>query len=139
MTGADGEFVDADDLGCGEAGAVELFGHVLFVEVLDGVPVKVEVFGDILDRGQSAVAADADGEAMSVTRVVGEPVEVLALHGITQAASDATDRPLEVNAPAAGIEVADQSSSLVVEVPVEGATDSADRFFERRRSGITTA
>ena len=78
VPGADGEFVDADDLGARAAGSVELLPHVLLVELLDGVPLEEQVLGRVLDGGDPAVASDPEGKAPSVMRVVGDPVEAFA-------------------------------------------------------------
>ena len=133
VPGADGEFVDADDLGSRAAGAVELLPHVLLVELLDGVPIEVQVLGHVLDGGDPAVAADAEGEALGVKRVVGEPVEAFALHGLALPAEDAADGEFQVDAPAAAVEVADPSRGLIVEGAMAGAAHSAACFFRRRR------
>jgi hypothetical protein len=139
VAGADGEFVDADDLRSGLADAIELFAHVLFVEFLDGVPVEVEVLGDILDGGEPAVASDADGEASGRAGVVGEPVESFAFHGAAHLAEDAPAGELQVDAPPAAVEVADLARVLIVEGPMVGSTHSAGSFFRRRLREMTTA
>jgi hypothetical protein len=136
---ADGEFVDADDFGAGVAGPIELLPHVLLVEFLDGMPVEVPVLGNVLDGGEATVAADPDGEALGVVRVVGQPVEAFAFHGMAPATADASDGELQVDAPAAAIEVAYPSKGLVVEGAMAGAAPATAGFFRRRRRAMTTA
>ena len=103
------------------------------------MPVEVQVLGNVLDGGQAAVAADADGEALGVVRVVGEPVEAFAFHGVAVPTVDAANGELQVDASAAAIEVADLSEGLIVEGAMAGAAHSAARFFRRRRREMTTA
>ena len=139
MAGTDGEFVDADDLGAGLTDVGQLLAHVLLVEFLDGVPVEVEVLGDILDRGEPAVTSDADGEAVGVARIVGEPVESFAFHGTTPPAGDAADGKLEVDASSAAVEIADGSRVVIVEGAMAGAAVAAECFFRSLRREMTTA
>jgi len=129
VAGSDGKFVDADDFGAGLPDPKELFAHVLFVEILDGLPVEVEVFGDILDGGEATVTSDADGEAPRVSRVVGEPIESFAFHDAAYPTEDASAGELQVNATPATIEIADLTRVLIVEGPVFGPTHSAGGFF----------
>jgi len=139
MAWPDGNFINTDDLGSGGAGTIELLLHVLFVEILDRMPFEVEVLGDILHGGDSAVASDTNGEAMGVAWIVGQPIETFAFHGITRSAVDASNGDVKVDASSSGIEVADVARGLVVERVMDDAADAAGGFFERRRSGITTA
>jgi hypothetical protein len=111
----------------------------LFVEFLDGVPVEVEVLGDILDGGVSTVASDADGEALGEVRVVGEPFESFAFHGIAPPTCNATDGELQVDASPAAVEIAGLTRGLIVEGVMDGATLSAGGFLRSRRSGMTAA
>ena len=136
---ADGQFVDADDLGAGSADAFELFAHVLLVEFLDGVPVEVEVLGDVCDGGEPAIASDADGEATGVAGVVGEPVESFAFHGLALPTGDAANGELQMDATPAAVEIANAAKLLIVERAVDGSTHSTGGFFRRRSSGMTTA
>ena len=139
MPGSDREFVDANDLGAGAASPVELLLHVQLVEVLDGVPVEVPVLGNILHRSDATVATDPDGEALSEVRVVGQPVEVFAFHGLALATENASDRELQVDAAATAIEVTDPSRGSIVEGSMAEAADATACFFRRRWRAMTTA
>ena len=139
MPGSNREFVDADDLGAGAAGPVELLLHVPLVEVLDGVPVEVPVLGNILHCSDATGAIDPDGEALSEMRVVGQPVEVFAFHGLALATEDASDRKLQVDAATIAIEVTDRSRGSIVEGSIAEAADATAWFFRRRWRAMTTA
>jgi len=139
VTGPDREFVDADDFGGGAADAIELLLHVLLVEVLDRVPLEEQVLGHVLDGGDPAVASDPEGKAPGVVRVVGDPVEAFAFHGLALPAEDPADGDFQVDASAAAVEVADAAQGLIVERPMAGAALTATRFFRRRRRATTTA
>lgn len=141
MPRPDREFVAADDLGAGMACPVELLLHVRLVEIFDGVPVEMKVLGSVLDGGDTTVASrfHRDREALGVTRVVGKPVELFAFHGLAVATADAPNVDLQVDAPAAAIEVAYPASRLIVEGAMTGAAQAAACFFRRRFRAMTTA
>ena len=82
----DGDLVDADDPRRGAAGPAELLAHVLLVQLLDGMPVEVQFLGDRLDGALPAASAHVEGEPLGVERVVGQPVQPLALHAAAPAA-----------------------------------------------------
>jgi hypothetical protein len=103
------------------------------------VPVEVPILGNILNGGHTTVATDPDGEAPGELRVVGQPVEAFAFHGLTHSTGDAADRELQVDAAATTVEVADATRGLVIEEAMAGAAYAAGRFFRRRRRVTTTA
>jgi hypothetical protein len=94
----DGDLVDADHLGSGQAGLGELLPHVLLVQPLDRVPVQEQLFGYLLDRRRAATPPHEEGEPPGVQRVVGEPVQLFALHAATPGAVDPAHREEEVDA-----------------------------------------
>ena len=63
------------------AGAAELLGHVLLVQLLDRVPIEVQLLGHRLDRTVPATSPHEEGEPLGVERIVGQPVEAFGLHG----------------------------------------------------------
>ena len=103
------------------------------------MPVEVQVLGHVLDGGEAAVAANPEGKALGVVRVVGQPIEAFAFHGLAVATEDASDGELQVDAPAAAIEIAYLSKGLIVEGALAGTTQAAAGFFRRRRREMTTA
>src|SRR4051794_5341803 len=115
---ADGDLVDADDPRSGAACPAELLPHVLLVQLLDGVPLQVQLLGDGLYGALPAPPADVEGESLGVQRIVRQPVQALALHATTLGAVDPANRELEVDPPVAARDVPDAPESLIV----EGAT-----------------
>jgi hypothetical protein len=79
----DGDFVDADDPGRRGSRPAELLVHVLLVQFLDGVPIEEEFFGHLLDGCLATAAAHAEGEALGVQRIVGQPVQAFGFHAPT--------------------------------------------------------
>ena len=89
--------------------------------------------------GEATIAANANGEALRVVWVVGKPVEAFAFHGLAMAAEDATDGELQIDTPAAAVEITDISWRLIIKGTVGGAAHAAACFFRRRRREMTTA
>ena len=124
-------------LGAGQPARRSCSAHVLLVQLLDGLPIEVQLLGDGLDGTIPATPADIEGEPLGVERVVGQPVETFGLHAATPPTIDPANREVEVDAPVATGEVAHAARSLVVDVGAAPHTPQA--FFRRRRSGMTTA
>jgi len=139
MTLANGDFVDADDTRRRRSCPLELLPHVLFIEVSDRVPIEVKLLGNIGDGRGSAMASDLDCEASGEVRVVGEPVEAFAFHGLALSARDPTYGEFEVDAASSTIEVAHLANDLIVEGVARRAAVTANRFSGRRWSVSTTA
>src|SRR4030066_123874 len=58
--------VDADDLRPGRSGTPQLLTHVLLLELLDRVPLKMQLLGDILDGRGAAALPDVEREPLGV-------------------------------------------------------------------------
>ena len=136
---ADGDLVDADDPWSGAAGPAELFLHVLLVQLLDGMPVEVQLLGNRPDGALPAAPPHVEGEPFGVERVVRQPLQLFALHAATPRAIDPANRELEIDPPVAARDVAHAARPLVVEGARSAPADPAARFFRRRRSVMTTA
>ena len=117
----------------------QLGGHVLLRQRLDGLPVEVELLGDILDRGLPAATPDVVGEALGVKRVVGEEVELFAFHSAATLALNPPDLEFQIHAPVAARQVANPTGASVVPAGMYPAAAAASRFFERRTRSMTTA
>jgi hypothetical protein len=119
--------IDTDHFGAWRAGARQLRCHVLLIQLLDGIPVEVELFGYILDRRLAAAP----------THKVGEPlgeVEPLPFHFATKPAKNASHFQFEKYARVAAREVAYVTHRAIVPAVVGRTATSTQRFFERRFS-----
>src|ERR1700730_1016258 len=54
--------------------------HVLFVQLLDCLPVKLEFLGNILDRRASTTPSNVKSKSFGIERVVRQEIQTLALH-----------------------------------------------------------
>src|SRR5262245_42500425 len=136
---ADGDLVDADDPRRRAARPAGLLPHVLLVQLLDGMPVEVQLLGDRLDGALPAPPPDVEGEPLGGEGVVRQPVQPCPLHAATPGAVDPAYRDVEIDPPVATGDVADAPRSLVVERTAAAPTDPTACFFRRRRSVMTTA
>lgn len=139
MTLADRDFIDADDAGRWRSGQFKLPLHVLFVEIFDGVPVEVEILGDIGNSCEATTASDPSGETSGEVGIVGEPVESLAFHGVALTTVNPSNGELEIDATATAIVVAYPANGLIVERTMSDTALSAECFWGRRRSVMTAA
>jgi hypothetical protein len=101
--------------------------------------VEIELFGDILDRGLPAALPDVVGETLGVERVVGEKVELFALHGTATLALNPPHLDFQVHTPVAAGEIANLTRPPVVPTRLRSTTAAAGRFFERRSRVMTRA
>src|SRR6516165_9202661 len=136
---ADGNLIDADHRRRGRAGLPELLGHVLLVQLLDGLPIEAQLLGDRLDRAVATALAHVEGETLRVEGVVGEPGEPFGLHASTPPTGDAPDGEGQIDPLIATSEVTQAAWPLVVEARETLTTGAASRFFRRRRKVSRTA
>jgi hypothetical protein len=136
---ADGDLIDADDAGRRRARTPQLLAHVLHFKGLDRLPVEMEFAGHIANGRAAAAAADIEGKAFGVERVVRQPGQFFLLHGVAPAAVHASDLDLQVDACIATGQVANAPQLAVVEAPLKSSADAAGRFFRRRRRLTTRA
>lgn len=129
---ADRDLVDAEGLRRRRADAAQLLAHVVFVEFLDRLPVKIQLLGHILDRARAAAPPDIEREALRVEGVVGQEVQLLALHGLASPAGHPSYLELEVDAHLAVGQIAHPTQPSVVPREVDRPTCSTERFFSRR-------
>ena len=128
--------VDADDLGPGPSGAPQLLAHVLHLELLDRVPLKMQLLGNVLDARRAAAPPHVERESLGVAWIVGQEVEALALHRATAAAGDPAQLELHEDPHAAAREIANPAHRSIVDAAVNPPAHSTRRFFERRTSLI---
>jgi hypothetical protein len=129
-----GDLIQPNDLRGGRAGALELRAHVLLVQLLDRVPIELELLGHGLDRAVAAATAHVVGKTLGVERVVGEKLQPLALHLAAPLAGDTPYLQLEVYAGVRARQIAHPSRAPIVPAEVNRAARAADGFFDRRVS-----
>ena len=139
MTLADRDLVDADGFRSWRAHTGELRPHVLLLQVLDGVPVEMQLLRDVLHRGGATSPADVVGEALGVMRVVGQECQSLASRLATTAASHPPHLEFEIDPGIPVGQIAGATYRAIVPAVVHRAAGTADRFFSRRTSVITRA
>ena len=117
MAGSDAEFVDADGGGCRWTGKVELLLHIKLVNVFDGLPVQTHFLRNVGDRRGPAASAHGENEALGVTRIVGEPVEMFAFHPALRTLH-ATVFELQKHGATATIEIASTAREAVIRATI---------------------
>ncbi len=136
---ADRDLVDADGFGSWPARAGELRAHVLLLQRLDRLPVKIEFLGNVLDGGLATAPPHVVGKALGIEGVVRQEVEPLALHVAATLAPHATHLELQIDARVATREIANAPRASVVPARLGSTTAAADVFFERRTRVMTRA
>ena len=74
---SDRDFINANHLRSWLARLGKLRSHVLLIELLDRVPVELELLGDVLDRGRATAPPYVIGKALGIKRVVGQKLQSL--------------------------------------------------------------
>jgi hypothetical protein len=136
---ANRDLVDADRLGARRARLGQLCSHVLLLECLDGVPIKMQLLGQVLDRGRTAAPADVASKPLRIERVVGQELQPLALHSAATAALNAPNFELEVDPRVAAGQIASPTRAPVVPPRLRSTAAAAGRFFEHRTRRRTRA
>jgi hypothetical protein len=136
---ADRDFVDADRHRRRRSRLRQLGTHVLLVQLLDGVPIQMQFFGDIADRRAAATAADVKSKSLGVERVVRQELQALTLHLAALTAPDAPHLELQEDPQIAGCKIANAPNFAIVPAEVLSSARPARRFFERRTSVTTRA
>jgi hypothetical protein len=139
VTLSDRDFVDADGLGARRTRFLQLGGHVLLVQFLDGVPVQMQFFGDILDAARATAAPDIPGKPLGAERIVGQEVELLPPHLAATPAENPPNLDFEVDPRVAARQIAHSTCRAVVPTRVRSTAFLADCFFERRTRVMTRA
>src|ERR1700756_3281429 len=136
---ADRDLVNADRARTRRASTLKLGPHVLHLQRLDRVPVKLEFLGDIADRCLAAAAADIERKAFGEVRIVRQKIQPFALHGAAAAACDAPHFEFQNNPKSCARQVADLPYPPIVPARLDPSAPVAHRFFERRsRCAIRT-
>jgi hypothetical protein len=134
-----GDLVNANDVRSRGSNPAQLFAHVLFVQLLDGVPIEEELLRYFLDWSLTTTSAHEKGEPLGVKGIVGQPVQRFGFHAATPGTQDSAHGEDEVNVFIATGEITDASRPLVVVAAIHRATDATNRFFRRRCKAISTA
>src|SRR5208283_1232075 len=129
---ADRDLIDPNDLRAGGADAPDLFAHVVHLQPLDGLPVQVQLCGDVADRASATAPAHVQGKPLRMQGVLDQKVQPLALHRATLPAVDPTHLQIEVNAVIGAGQIPDPPAPSVVPAAIRRAAGAADRFFPRR-------
>ena len=129
---ADRDFVEADRLGARRTRSLQLGGHVRLVQFLDGVPVQMQLVGDIRDAARAAAASDMPGKPLGIERVVGQEVEPLPPHLGATSAENSPNLEFQIDTRVAAGQIAHSPPRAVVPARMRSTTFLADCFFERR-------
>ena len=127
----DRDLIDADHLRCWGPRPLQLLPHVLLLEVLHGVPVEVQLLGNVLDRRGATTTAHIEGEAFRIRAVVREERQRLLSHRAARNAFHAPYLDVQEDSEAPAPQIPHPLALPVVEAPVL-ATTRARGFFERR-------
>src|ERR1700756_28087 len=127
---ADRDLVNADRARTRRASTLKLGPHVLHLQRLDRVPVKLEFLGDIADRCLAAAAADIERKAFGEVRIVRQKSQPFALHGDAAAACDAPHFEFQNNPKSCARQVANLPHPPVVPSRLDLSATIANRFFE---------
>src|SRR5271157_597899 len=136
---ANRDLVDPDHTRRRSARLGELSAHVLLVQLLDGVPVQLELLGHIPDRRATTAPADLEGKSLGVARIVGQELHTLTLHLAAMAAIDAPHLELQEHPHATARNIPHPARSAIVPARLLPATCVADCFFDRRTSVMIRA
>lgn len=131
---ADRDLVDADGLRSGNAEPYQLDPHILHVHFIEGMPVQVQFFGNILAGARSAVPADEAGEPLRLERIVGKEVEMLSIHFAEAPAQNPPSFEFQINPCVATAQIAHSPCCAIVSTRVRSTTLLEEGFFERRPS-----
>ena len=112
---------------------MELLAHVFDLQCLDRLPVQAEFASYILDRRGPAAPPHVEGEALGLEWVVGQPVQLLLLHGAAAPAGHVQDLELQVYPSVATGEIARVSDLPIVESSLHSPAAPTGCFFPRRR------
>src|SRR5919198_1346137 len=136
---ADRYLVDANCLGSRHTGSLQLGRHVLLVQFLDGVPVQMQLLGDVLNCARPTAPADKPGKPLRVERSFGKEIELLAPHLAATAALQPPNFEFQIDPRVAAGQIPHPPCRAVVPARVRPTTFLADRFFERRTRVMTRA
>ena len=131
--------VDTDGLRSWLAGLGQLRRHVLLLQRLDGIPVQLQLLGNVLDRPRAAAPPHVVGKALGIEGMVGQEIELLAFHAPAALALHAPNLELQIHAPVAVGQIARLAHTSVVPSAVKATAAATHRFFERRTRGMTQA
>src|SRR5262244_1305986 len=131
---ADGNLVDADEQGPRGACPAPLLLHVLLVQLLDRLPVQVQLPGDIAQGGCATPPPDQEGEAFGIEGIGSQPGYALLLYGSTVLTPHTPALDLQIDPRVAAGEVAHPPHLAVVERPRRRAAEAATSFFLCRTS-----
>ncbi|MEX3583506.1 MAG: hypothetical protein VB137_14780 [Burkholderia sp.] len=110
----------------------------MLVEILDRMPVQVQLVGYILDRAFPTAAANVPREPLRVVRVAGKEAQPLALHPVVALTSNVSHLELQVDAQVAARQIA-CTRLLAIVARTYSVASSAGCVFERRTSAMTGA
>src|SRR6267143_1045600 len=101
-------------VGAGVPALANWAAHVLLVQRLHGMPIQLQLLGNIPDWRAAAAAADVKSKPLGVERVVRQELQTLALHLAALAAPDAPYLELQEYAQAAGRKISSAANRAIV-------------------------
>ena len=124
--------IDADHRRRRRSRLGQLGAHVLFVQFLHGMPIQLQLLGNIPDRSAAAAAADVKSKSLGIERVVCQELQTLALHLAALAARNPPHLELQEDTQAAGRKISNAANLAIVPTGMFSSARPAGCFFERR-------
>ena len=131
---ANRDLVDTDGFGSGRAHTGQLCPHVLLLQILDCVPVKMQLLRNVLYRGCSTAPPNVVGKALGVMGVVGQERESLAFHLATTAAIDPPHLEFEKDARIPVGQIACLTHRAIVPAVMHRPAGAADFFLSAEQA-----
>ena len=131
--------VDANRLGARGASTSQLYCHVLLVQLLDRVPVQVQLASHIIYGGTATTPTNVKRKPLRVQRVVGKEVEPLPFHLAATSAMHTANLDLQIDPRICARQVANSSRATVVPLRMHQSACTTDSFFERGSKVIIRA
>src|SRR5438309_3057171 len=124
--------VDADHLWFWLSRLSELRLHVLLVQILDRMPIQLELLGHILDGRRATPSPHIVSKALGVKRIVRQKLQPLALHFATASTKHPANFQFQVYPRIAARQIPKLTNSAVVPTLLHAPAVATGSFFERR-------
>ncbi len=132
MAFADRELIDADHLRGRHGRALELRAHILLLQLLDRMPVELELLGHRLDGRTCTAPPYVPGKPLGIQRIVGNPIQLFTFHLAALSTGHASDLELQIHPCVAAGQIPYPARAAVVPTAMCRGAHSAPCFFERR-------
>ena len=121
--------------GPGVPAALELRSHILLLQLLDSMPVQLQLAGYGTDRSTGTAPPHVERKAFGVQRVGGQPGQPLPLHLAAGPAPHPPNGDFQVDTRVATGQIPNPTERVVVKRAMPTATRPTECFFPRRWSG----